>query len=311
MKFSASSFYLCPECYKTDDKLKKRNIMAISPPTALITANLNQLSLPDIAIRLNEMVNDPNCSAADIGELVSQDAALSARLLKIVNSPFYGFPSKIDAISMAITIIGTRQLRDLVLATSVIGKFQQLPEGLVNIDTFWYHNLTCATATRIVATKLKIRNSERFFIAGLLHDIGKLVMYLTEPELSRKVLKNMNEPCDDITQLEIDAFGFDHATLGGELLRQWKLPDSLVEPVSYHHHPANAEQYLKETAAVSLANAIANTIEPPYSADDDLPIDVSIWETLGLEDDDLDELIQETRLAFINTVSTLYPKQAI
>jgi len=285
--------------------------MATSPPTALITANLNQLSLPDIAIRLNDMVNDPSCSAAHIGDLILQDAALSARLLKIVNSAFYGFPSKIDTISMAITIIGTRQLRDLVLATSVIGKFQQLPEGLVSIDTFWYHNLTCAAATRIIATKLQIRNSERFFIAGLLHDIGKLVMYLTEPELSRKVLQRMNEPHEDVTQLEIDAFGFDHATLGGELLRHWKLPESLVEPISCHHRPADAKNYPQETAAVSLANAIANTIEPPYSADDDLPIDTSIWGTLGLEDGDLDELIHETRLAFTNTVSTLYPKQAI
>jgi len=285
--------------------------MATNPPTALITANLNQLSLPDIAIRLNEMVNDPGCSAANIGDLISQDAALSARLLKIVNSAFYGFPSKIDTITMAITIIGTRQLRDLVLATSVIGKFQQLPEGLVSIDTFWYHNLTCATATRIIATKLKIRNSERFFIAGLLHDVGKLVMYLTEPELSRKVLQRMDEPHEDITRLEIDAFGFDHATLGGELMRHWKLPESLVEPISYHHRPADAKHYPQEAAAVSLANAIANTIEPPYSADDDLPIDTSIWGTLGLEDSDLDELIHETRLAFTNTVSTLYPKQAI
>lgn len=285
--------------------------MAISPPTALITANLNQLSLPDIAIRLNDMVNDPNCSIAEIGSLFSQDAALSARLLKIVNSAFYGFPSKIDTISMAITVIGTRQLRDLVLATSVIGKFQQLPEGLVSIDTFWYHNLTCAAATRLIATKLKIRNSERFFIAGLLHDVGKLVMYLSEPELSRKVLKRMNEPEVDVTQLEIDAFGFDHAMLGAELLRQWKLPESLIEPVNYHHRPADAQNYPQETAAVSLANAIANTIEPPYSADDDLPIDTSIWGTLGLEDSDLDELISETRLAFTNTVSILYPKQAI
>ncbi|HEB57216.1 MAG TPA: HDOD domain-containing protein [Gammaproteobacteria bacterium] len=285
--------------------------MAISPPTALITANLNQLSLPDIAIRLNDMVNDSNCSIADIGSLISQDAALSARLLKIVNSSFYGFPSKIDTISMAITVIGTRQLRDLVLATSVIGKFQQLPEGLISIDTFWYHNLICATATRLIAAKLQIRNSERFFIAGLLHDVGKLVMYLTEPELSRKVLQRMHEPHEDITQLELDAFGFDHATLGGELLRQWKLPESLIEPVSYHHRPTDAENYAQETAAVSLANAIANTVEPPYSADDDLPIDISIWDTLELKDSELDDLIAETRLAFTNTVSVLYPKQAI
>ena len=284
--------------------------MALTP-SSLINSNIGQLSLPDIAIRLNDMVSDPDCSAVDIGELISQDAALSARLLKIVNSPFYGFPSRIDTISMAITIIGTRQLRDLVLATSILGKFNQLPEGLISIDTFWYHNLTTAAAARIIASKLEIRNSERFFMAGLLHDIGKLVMYLSEPELSRQVLNALKLPEDNKGQVEIEVFGFDHASLGAELLQHWNLPDALIEPVRYHHQPKLAEQYAQETAAVFLANIIANSIEPAFSAEDESEIDSNILEMLGLGYDDMDYLINSTKAVFSNTVSILYPKQAI
>lgn len=279
--------------------------------STLINNNLTQLSLPDIAIRLNDMVNDPNCSAADIGDLITQDAALSARLLKIVNSPFYGFPSQVDTISMAITIIGTRQLRDLVLATSILGKFNQLPEGLISIDTFWYHNLTAAAATRIIANKMEVRNSERFFMAGLLHDVGKLVMYLTEPEKSRKILQAARKQTQNFAQMEAQVFGFDHATLGGELLRYWRLPESLIEPVIYHHRPMESEQFSIEASAVCLANAIANNIEPAFSEDDDLPLEPIIWETLGINEADMDELVNASQLAFINSVSILYPKQAI
>ncbi|MDH5570774.1 MAG: HDOD domain-containing protein, partial [Gammaproteobacteria bacterium] len=196
-------------------------------------------------------------------------------------------------------------------ATSILGKFNQLPEGLISIDTFWYHNLTTAAAARIIANKLEIRNSERFFMAGLLHDIGKLVMYLTEPELSRQVLKALKQPDEHKGQVEIDVFGFDHASLGAELLQHWNLPESLIEPVRYHHQPQLAEQYARETAAVSLADTIANSIEPAFSVDDDRPVQSSTLEMLGLEYDDMSYLINSTQAVFSNTVSILYPKQAI
>ena len=284
--------------------------MTTFTPEDLISDHLELVSLPEIVIRINEMVNDPNCSAADIGETIMQDAPLSARLLKIVNSPFYNFPSKVDTISMAITIVGTRQLRDLVLATAVINKFNAIPEQLVNAQVFWYHNLATAAAARTIASRLRITNTERFFIAGLLHDIGKLVMYLTQPELSRQVLELLKNPVNDVTKLEHAAFGFDHATLGAALLRHWKLPESLIEPTAFHHEPTQAKQYIKETAIIHLANAIANSIETVVSADDDTPIDLSVWETLDIEDTELDEIINDTHAALQYAKQIIYYEQA-
>jgi len=167
--------------------------MSLSPRD-LVTDNLELVSLPDIVVRINEMVEDPECTAVDIAEVIGQDAALTARLLKLVNSPFYNFPSQVDTISMAITIVGTRQLRDLAMAAAIAGRFRHIPEGLVSADVFWQHNLACATAARIIAGKRNLRNSEQLFVAGLLHDIGKLVMYLTQPELSRQVLELAKQP---------------------------------------------------------------------------------------------------------------------
>lgn len=284
--------------------------MSTFTPDDLISDNLELVSLPEIVIRINEMVNDPNCSAADIGDTISQDAALSGRLLKVVNSPFYNFPSKVDTISMAITIVGTRQLRDLVLATAVINKFNAIPDDLVDTHVFWHHNLATASAARTLASRLRIANTERFFVAGLLHDIGKLVMYLTQPELSRKVLELLKNPANDISKLEVSAFGFDHANLGAALLRHWKLPESLIEPTEFHHAPGSARQYKSESAIVHLANAIANKIEPAISCDDDAHIDRCVWSILGIADTGLDEIINETRSALQHALQVIYYDQA-
>jgi putative nucleotidyltransferase with HDIG domain len=279
-------------------------------PRDLINDNLQLVSLPEIVTRINEMVDDPNCSAADIGELISQDAALSARLLKIVNSSLYNFPSRIETISLAITIVGTRQLRDMVLATAVTGRFRRIPEGLVSPDLFWHHNLACATACRVIAQQLGVSHTERYFVAGLLHDIGKLVMYLAQPELSRQVLALAESQETALENIEQHAFGFSHTDVGAELLRHWQLPESLIEPTAWHHSPAGATTYQPETAAVHLGNAIANTLESPISADDDRPVDQAVWGMLRLEPADLDALLAETGRQLGSVLELLYYAEA-
>lgn len=283
---------------------------SILTPQELVQKNINLLSLPETAMRINSMVSDPNSTASDIGDVVSQDPALTARLLRVVNSAFYGFPSKIDTISMAITILGTRQLRDLVMTTSVINRFRDIPASVVDMENFWCHSLTTALAAKNFANHMKISNSERLFVAGLLHDIGKLVMYIALPDPSRQVVEIAGEPQVDSNHVEEAIFGFTHSQVGAELLRQWKLPESLIEPVAYHHEPALAKVYQQETAIVHLANVIANDIQPAISADDDSVADPMAWKLLGLEPSLLERLHEEVYQQLDDVLSIFYYTQA-
>lgn len=275
----------------------------------LIDDTLELVSLPDVVHRINLMVDDPNSSAADIGHLISEDPALTVRLLKVVNSPMFGFPSRIDTVSMAITILGTRQLRDLVLATAVVGQFHNLTDAVVDMEVFWCHSICTAVAARTISQHLKANNSERFFVAGLLHDIGKLVMYLTHPDASHQVIELSAEPGIDKASVEKSIFGFSHEDVSAELLSQWQLPDSLVEPTRYHHHPIRATNYPSETAVIHIADAIANNIQTPLSLDDDNPIEDITWSTLGLDPSMLERLHEEVYEILDGSLQVLFYEQ--
>ena len=158
----------------------------------LIDETLELASLPAVVMRAMELLNNPHTSASDIGAVVSQDPALSARLLKIVNSSFYGFPSRIDTISRAITIVGTLELTDLILGSSAISVFDRLPNELINMQKFWEHSLYAGVVARILARQLRAPNTERCFVMGLLHDIGSLVLYHQQPDKSRQALELAN-----------------------------------------------------------------------------------------------------------------------
>lgn len=279
-------------------------------PSDLISSNLELVALPELVLKLNQMVDDPRCSTTDFANVILQDAALSAHLLQIANSPFYSLPSKIDSVSLAITIIGTQQLRDMILATTVVNHFNAIPHNLTSISNFWQHNIVCAITSSILAKKMGEKSHEQFFLAGLLHDIGKLVMYLAEPDLSLQMLEKVKSTDSNLQDIEKSIFGFNHWDVGAELLRTWKFPDSLVMPVLHHHSPADTENYQREAAAVHLGNAIANTIMPAISKDDDLPIDLMVWEYMGLDESMLDAIIDETRQNVDHILELLYKPQA-
>lgn len=249
---------------------------------SLISNNVELTSLPDIVMRLNDMVNDPSCTAADIGKLISQDTGLTARLLKIVNSPFYGFPAEVDTVPMAITIIGVRQLRDLVFSTCVVSKFRNIPDDLLNPEYFWQHSIGCALAARNIASRIKLSHSERLFTNGMLHDIGRLIMCVAAPEKSRQLLELSHSTKQPIEEFERAVFGFTHGDVGAAITRKWRLPESFIEPIQLHPYPTQASRFQIETAIVHLANAISHMINPGDAQGDNVIIDNHVWEILNL-----------------------------
>ncbi len=252
-----------------------------------LLGNVEQLiSLPAAYVKLNELVEDPTSSADDIAHVITQDVALTARLLRVANSPMYGLSTQIDTVSRAVTVLGTQQVRDLALATSACKSFDGIPNELVSMESFWEHSILCALCARTLALECLKRQREAVFVAGLLHDIGQLVLYHTLPDLSRQTLEACLDSPDELEsqEAERDIISFDHAEVGSELARSWSLPVSLQECIAYHHNPAHAKQNRVETAIVHIANSIAALVELNTHELDNAPrIHDIAWELTGLD----------------------------
>ncbi len=252
------------------------------------------ISFPDVCIRVNTMVNDPRVSATDIGKVIQQDPALTARLLKIANSPLYGFASKIDTVSRAVAVLGGKEIRDLAFATSALKAFNVKP-GLDTIEALWSHNIYCAVACRQLAETSTRGRTESSFIAGLLHDIGRLLFLSLLPEDSEAKILTLSATGHGESNLclaEQEVVGFDHAEAGGELIRQWNLPDNLYECIRYHHDPSKAEHHPLEVAIVHLADCVAHAVQDETEIDQQLAaVDPSSWEQTGLTLEDLEAVL--------------------
>jgi len=239
-------------------------------------------SLPTIFYQINTAVENPESSFAEIGRIISQDTALTAHLLKIVNSSFFGFSSKVETITHAVTIVGMVQLRDLALATAIINNFKGIPKDAVNMHSFWQHSIAVGLAGRVIGVYLKETNPERFYVLGLLHDLGRLLLYLAAPEDMSRVLTKYRHG-GLLHEAENEILGWDHAEAGGRLLRKWNLPDSLVEGVLYHHNPSRALRFPVEAAVTHVADILAQALELGNSGERYVPpLDNEAWKILGL-----------------------------
>lgn len=251
------------------------------------------VSLPQAFVRINKLVEDPDSTTADIAEVVSQDPAFTVRLLRIANSSLYGFSSSIETVSRAVTLIGTSQVRNLALSTAVASTFAGIPNELVSMRNFWRHSLYCALIARSLAKRTGL-DAEALFTAGLLHDIGELVIFNRLPDKAREVLVMVLDSGDQLPvyQAEQQILGFDHAAVGGELARQWELPPMLSECIAYHHDIGQAQRCPQETALVHIANILAQMAEiDTLDLGDVAPIDPLAWKSVGL---DATEVMEQT-----------------
>jgi HD-like signal output (HDOD) protein len=254
-------------------------------PDTLVADVATLVSLPEVVVKINALVDDPKSSAEDIGRVVAQDAALTARLLTLANSAMFGMQRKIDTVGRAIAVLGTRQVRDLTLGLSAVRAFTGIPNDLVSMGSFWHHSVLCAVAARGLAAECARGRPDSSFVAGLLHDIGQLVLFNKLPDQSRKALLMTidapNEP--DLHLCEREILGFDHAAIGGALARRWKLPPSLVECIEFHHDPARAQAHPLDVAVVHIANSAAALAEIESDEFEDAPaIEPVAYEVTGL-----------------------------
>lgn len=270
------------------------------------------VTLPDVYLRISRLLDDPNSSSADIVKAVGQDPAFSLRLLQVANSALYRFPAAVGTVAKAVSIIGTAQIRNLALSMSVAKSFAGLPNELVSMDNFWRHSLYCALVARHLARAARRCDPDTLFTAGLLHDIGELVIFNRCPQQAKQALQAVLDDEEDVLVCEAEraALGFDHSAVGGALARQWHLPPVLEECIAHHHDIAGATRHPREVAIVHIANSLAQLAEvDSLVLDDAPPIDPVAWEATGLDPDSVEPTVRAAQQEIVEIEKLFTGKQ--
>lgn len=257
-------------------------------PESLVSGIERLASLPEVSMKINHVLTQGDYSSSNLADIISHDADISARLLRLVNSSFYGLPSKIDTIQRAVTIAGASEICNLVIAATVIKTFTGIPRELVSMDDFWRHAVTTGVLAQTIAKHCYTLHDDRLFVAGMLHDLGRLVIYLTLPEKARDILYICGGDEWIITDTEQDILGFNHTDVGAELVKAWGLADSFQSTSRYHHQPHLATDHRHDVAIVHIALTIARGQIDGFSIDEMLcAISPHAWNTIGLNADAL------------------------
>jgi len=277
--------------------------------TSALVAGVDKLvSLPEVCFLVNDLVNDPKSEIEQIGSVISQDPDLTARLLKLVNSSYYGFETPIDTVSRAVMMVGLRELQHMVWASSAVETFKHLPPGDANMAGFWRHSIFCAVVSRILARECHVLHPERLFVAGLLHDIGRLLMFHKLPDESCRIIEmEQATPERAIEDIEREVMGYDHAEIGLALCQSWGLPDSLAISIGYHHDPRKAEEFKLESTILYVANLMAHALELGDEDKFQKTADAEVWKILNLSDETIKKTLHEAVLQFLEALELLLP----
>ena len=261
---------------------------------SLVKESIELISLPDVYIRLRSVITSPNTSMSDVAQIIVHDPAITARLLKLVNSPFFGLASKVDTMTHAINLLGTQQVHDLVLATVVVDSFSGFTNDAFNIYDFWFKGVYCAVTARLLAYHCEDLDTERPFIAGLLHNIGHLVTQQKMPDESILALKLASDNDLDLYIAEREIFGFDYAQVGSALMAEWNLPESLQNITEFHIEPVKATDFRLETAIIHIASAITqNALDEIPVTVETLSVNPACWQLTGLSAEDMPAIKKE------------------
>ncbi|MBN1578905.1 MAG: HDOD domain-containing protein [Chitinispirillaceae bacterium] len=251
-------------------------------------------TLPTVIERLTRLLQNPKTSAEEVGKAITTDQALASKVLKLVNSAFYGFPGRISTITHAIVILGFSTVKNVVLTASIFDIFRNKGEGMAGFDLedFWLHSIACGAASAAIAKQIGGLEKEECFIAGLIHDLGKLILCQYLPDEFRSALQHSAENRQLLYESEKKLFGSTHAEIGGYLTERWNLPTNLQNPVKYHHQPSPAHDNHPMTAIVHCADILVRALDYGNGGDAHIPsLSEQVGKSLDLDSIDLDALL--------------------
>ena len=246
----------------------------------------NLPTLPGIVTRIAEMVDSPETTGRQLGREIAKDQVISAKVLKLVNSGFYGFSEPISTIQHAVTLLGFNTVKSLVLSSTVLDLMKDSLPGL------WEHSLACARTCSIIAGHIELDEQEEISTAGLLHDLGKVILRQTMEREFRRIANYVDRADMLFYQAEEKVLGVNHGEMGGWLLEKWALPPKLVEPIVDHHDFRPNRDYAENTAILHLADILCRAQAFGSGGDRKIPrLAPCALETLKLTIDDVCEIM--------------------
>lgn len=286
--------------------MKSLNFPTLEQLISSISASLG--SYAPVIEEIKAVLSSPQCSLASVGMAIEKDPDLTARLLKLANSAFYGFGTRLSTVTEAVSLIGIQQVQDLILSSSIIDKFAGMPPESIDMASFWRHSLACGTCARILATERRLPNADKFFVAGLLHDVGRLVLYQQAPAASKLVFQRYQADRMPLQDAEQRMLGFDNSDIARALLQRWNYPDFLVQAVGAHHRMGHLSHLPVEAAVVHFSDYLVTAMQIGCSGDRLVPpLKSRTWEVLGMTNekletlmDAIDEQMQSVEEVFIN-----------
>lgn len=246
-----------------------------------------------IANRALKLTNDPRSSAVDISRVISYDPAFTARVLRMANSAYYGFARKVTTVSEAIVILGYETLKSVVLALTLQNFYDREIKGYgLEKGELWKHSVGCALAARLIANQVKYPNIEEAFIAGLLHDVGKVLLNLFVKEELYQIIEMAGSQGLSFAEAEKRILGFDHQEIGAKVANKWNFNDKIVEAIQYHHRPDRAKKDPDLTAIVHVADFICLSLGLGVGSDGMLyPLKKEALNQLKLDEPEIDNII--------------------
>ncbi len=245
-------------------------------------------TIPGVLKKLLTIIENPRVSLSEISQFISSDPVLATKVLKMVNSPIYGFPGRISSVNQAVILLGLNVVKGLLFGVSVFDLMQKAMVGL------WEHSLGCAIVARLIAKKKGLKEPEEASVYGLLHDIGKVLLIVRFPGDYQGAMNASEETGIPIYDAEREVFAADHATVGGWLARKWRFPANLTETIEFHHKPFLSKGIPLETAIVHVADIFVRGRGYGYAGDSFVPpVNPAAWSLLGLSKPNIRDVLKE------------------
>ena len=265
--------------------------------------DLKMPEIPSIVFELNEILSNPLSTADNLAQVVSKSPSLTAVLLRIVNSSYYGFTSRVDTITRAVTMIGTREISSLALVICTISVFKHIPKQTLDMHAFLRHSFTCGLISRMMAANRNLRETEQMFVSGLLHDIGRMIVYSYFPQAANSLLIHCANTEKILHDEEIRYLGYTHMDISRFLLKEWNFPPQIEDTIFHHHDPMSSSDPI-QASIVHLSDIMVNALGIGSSGERYVPpLNHEAWDNLGLSPSSFEVIIRQA----IHQLSVLEP----